>query len=410
MRAAFFLFILLFSHCASAQREKVPYVVLISFDGFRYDYTDRYSAPNFEKLQVNGAKAKALIPSFPSKTFPNHYSIVTGLYPGHHGLVDNSFYDPVRDQYYSMSKKERVTDPYFYGGVPLWQLASQNHIGSASFFWVGSELPDNHPDYYYAYNKSFPDTSRVDRVLEWLKLPEKDRPHFISLYFSSPDEEGHEYGPLSEENKNAVMNADKLLGRLMAGLDLLKLPVNIVVVSDHGMKELKEVESTYLFLDELLDVNSPSIRFSNGGTQAHIYMSDSTAVDSLYSVLRDKAHHFSVWKRSEFPAHWHYQNKRSGDLMIIADEGYYIRDGKRSTFIKTLSLGSSFGVHGYDPENVKDMRGIFYAMGPNIQRGVILEPFENIHIYPLIARILRLPLPEIDGRFEVVKKIYKRTP
>lgn len=408
MKAAFFFVLICCNFVVLGQREKTPYVILVSFDGFRYDYHQKFPTPNFTEFIAAGSHAEAMIPSFPSKTFPNHYSIVTGLYPGHHGLVDNSFYDPSRALYYAMSKKERVQDPYFYSGTPIWELASKANIGSASYFWVGTELPGNHPDYYYPYSEAVPDTARVDQVLAWLAMPEKERPHFISLYFSSPDKEGHDHGPLSEENVAAIQNADKLLGRLMKGVKGSNLDINVILVSDHGMKELRRVESTFIFLDEVFNVKDTTIHFSNGGTQAHIYVDDKSVTDSLHSEILKKSSHFRVLKQSQFPEDWHYKNTRSGDLMIIADEGYYIRDGKREQFLKTLEIGTTFGVHGYDPKTVKDMYGIFYAAGPNIRQGVTLKPFENIHVYPLIARILQLPIPDIDGKFQVLKPVYKK--
>ena len=396
--------------CLRAQQDNVPYVILISFDGFRNDYSKLFGPPNFQSFAREGAEAEGLIPSFPSKTFPNHYTIVTGLYPGHHGLVDNSFYDPDRDEYYTMKMRDRVQDPYYYSGTPLWKLAKDNNIRSASFFWVGSELPKEElrPDYYYPYDESIADTLRVDQVVNWLNLPAYERPHFITLYFSSPDHEGHVFGPESAEARNAVLNADRLLARLTDGVKKTGLPVNMIIVSDHGMLAMKDEPATYIFLDEIMDINKLNVKYSVGGTQAHLYVNTDAQRDSLYNALKTKAKKFSIRAQEEFPPNWHYNSVRAGDLLITANPGYYIVEKNRSKFEATRKRGSIFGAHGYDPQVVPQMRGIFIAQGPNIKSGLKIPAFENIHVYPLIAKILNLPLPEVDGRFEVLEKIYMK--
>ena len=381
-------------------------MLLVSFDGFRYDYTEKYDAPNFKALIREGAKAEGLIPSFPSKTFPNHYSIVTGLYPGNHGLVDNSFYDPDRKEYYEMRNRHRVTDPYYYRGIPLWKLARQHGIKSASMFWIGSELtlPDLRPDYHFDYDESLPDTVRIAQILSWLQRPESERPHFITLYFSYPDHEGHLYGPLSEETKQAVLRADRNLGILMKGLRETKLPINLIVVSDHGMEELKAIPDSYIFLDELVNRHDTTVRVSNAGTQAHLYLSRKNNIDSLYRALK-KGEGYTVMRQQDFPKHWNYKNPRAGDVLITAARGFYLIDQPRETFLVNHRSGKSTGVHGYDPTVVKNMRGIFYAMGPQIKKGSTISAFENVHIYPFIATILGLPLPATDGKLQVLAPI-----
>jgi alkaline phosphatase D len=404
------VFILLLSSPGYGQQKDIPYVILISFDGFRYDYADKFDALYFKSLRKKGAWAEGLIPSFPSKTFPNHYSIITGLYPGHHGLVDNNFYDPEREEFYGMKNLKMKNDPYYYGGVPLWRLAKQHGIKTASFFWVGSELPqtDLHPDFYYPYNESIPDTTRIQQVINWLNLPEKERPHFITLYFSSPDHEGHTYGPSSEETKKAVLRSDYILEQLVKGLHRTELPVNVVIVSDHGMEELKQQADTYIFLDEILNRKDTSIKVANGGTQAHVYIKDVNKRESVFKSLQASAKNFMVYKQADFPKRWHYNTPRSGDLLITANPGSYIVDQERKKFLSTIEPGTLFGVHGYDPRRLRSMMGIFYAFGPNIIQGKGIPPFENIHIYPFIASLLKLPTPVIDGDGKVLQKIIRR--
>ncbi len=388
---------------ACAQKE-VPYVILVSFDGFRYDYVSKFNPPHFKEFIRKGTAAEGLIPSFPSKTFPNHYTLVTGLYPGHHGLVDNTFYDPTLHRVYGMKDKSVVRDTSFYGGTPLWQLAQQAGQRSASFFWVGSEAPvkGEYPNYYLPYDESVRNDKRIDQVIAWLNLPEKERPHFISLYFSLVDSEGHRSGPASDKLKETVLKADSLLGNLEEKLKSVKLPVNVILVSDHGMYGLTDQEVTYITLQKLYNTKDSSVITANGGTQTHIY---TKRADSLYTILKKQENHFKVYKREELPARWYYNNDRTGDLLIVAEPGYYIQDIARG-FGNWQS--AAFGVHGYDPGVVKEMQGIFYAKGPNIKAGKTIGAFENIHVYPLIAHILGLQTPPIDGKFEVLKPIYKK--
>jgi alkaline phosphatase D len=403
----FFVVGLLYSIIAFGQSGETPYVVLVSFDGFRFDYAEKFDATNFKSIIRQGAKAEGLIPSFPSKTFPNHYSIVTGLYPGNHGLVDNQFYDPDRKEYYEMKNRIRVTDPYYYRGVPLWKLARQHGVKSASMFWIGSELSqsDLQPDYYFEYDESLPDTARIQQILSWLKLPQKERPHFITLYFSSPDHEGHLFGPSSEETKQAVLRADRNLGILMKGLAETTLPINMIVVSDHGMEELKTNPESYIFLDEILSRDDTTVQVSNAGTQAHLYLTNKSKVDSLFRILKKNSGKYSVFRPEDFPKHWHYKTPRAGDLLLTAAPGYYIVGAQRKSFLAELKPGNTIGVHGYDPATAKNMHGIFYATGPNIKPQTTIPAFENIHIYPLIAEILGLPIPPIDGKLQVLRPI-----
>ena len=391
-------------------QDSVGYVVLVSFDGFRHDYVKKFNPPNFKSFISNGSGAHSLIPSFPSKTFPNHYTLVTGLYPGNHGLIDNTFYDRETNEIYGMRKKSMVTDPRFYGGIPLWELAKRNGMKSASYFWVGSEMTEEsrRPDYFFPFDDSVHPQTRIDQVIDWLRMPARERPHLITLYFSSPDHESHTYGPDSEEARKAVMAADTLLGKLMSGIESTQLPVNVILVSDHGMSELIMKDDTYVFIDELIDRKNPSIKLANGGTQVHVYVDDLKKRDSVYGVLKRKEKNFKVYKKEEFPSHWNYQHDRSGELLIIPDPGHYIREGSRERFMKSARMGHKFGEHGFDPTVVGDMHGIFYAQGPNIKQGLTIAPFQNIHVYPLIAKILGLPLPSIDGQQNVLDRLYRK--
>jgi predicted AlkP superfamily pyrophosphatase or phosphodiesterase len=211
-----------------------PYVVLVSLDGFRYDYAERYLATNLLEIGKAGAAAKGLIPVFPSLTFPNHVSIVTGLYPEHHGIVENGFYDPARKEFYGVGARSR--DASWYRAKPLWVLAEEQRVKAASMFWpsTDAEILGIRPSYWKVYDSGFPNDQRVAQVLDWLKLPEDQRPHFITVYFGDVDAAGHRFGPESTEAGEAVRRIDKLVGDLWKGIQALHLPVNLIVVSDHG--------------------------------------------------------------------------------------------------------------------------------------------------------------------------------
>ncbi len=403
MRIKLLLFFLLSAISVSAQ--ETPYVILVSFDGFRYDYAERYNLQNFKKFISKGASAEALIPSFPSKTFPNHYTLVTGLYPGNHGLVDNEFYDAARKKLYTTKNRLMVEDTSFYGGTPLWQLAQQQGMKSASFFWVGSEvkIQGTFPDYYKLYDSKISNEERVEQTISWLRLPEAERPHFISLYFSMVDHEAHESGPASAETQKVLHTADSLLGMLMDKVKATKLPVNIIIVSDHGLYEMKRTQKVFRYVDQLINVNDSSVVYANAGSQVHFY---TKRVDSLYAMLKKQGNGFKVYRQNEFPERWHYKHVRSGDVLIVADPGTYFLSAPRD--LSTWEGTGNFGEHGYDPILTKEVYGIFYAIGPNVKPGVKLKPFENIHVYPFVAKILGLKTPKIDGDEKTLEKIYRK--
>ena len=232
------------------QQLSKPYVILVSLDGFRYDYAKRYHAEHLLALAAEGASApEGMLPAYPSITFPNHYTIVTGLYPEHHGIVANSFYDPARKETYSYHDSKSVGDGTWYGGTPLWVLAEQQGMRSASFFWVGSEadIQGVRPTYYLKFDGKFPNPKRVEQVLAWLRLPPEQRPHLITLYFSDTDTAGHRYGPDSPQVADAVHELDGEIGKLMDGLKDIKLPVDLIVLADHGMVK---VEGAPIHLDQ----------------------------------------------------------------------------------------------------------------------------------------------------------------
>lgn len=379
---------------------KKPYVIMVSIDGFRYDYAEKYDAKNILELEKNGSSTTRLIPSFPSKTFPNHYTLATGLYPEHHGIVYNSFYDKTTKKSYRISNREAVENGNWYGGIPIWNLAQFQGMCAASYFWVGSEADINgmHPKYYYPYNKSTPYEYRVKRILEWLQLPEKVRPHMLTLYFSLVDTQGHKFGPNSEKTKEAVLYVDKQIGAIRDGLKALNLPVYLIITSDHGMAEVSHLINIHNY------VNIDNEQFL-AGPVAMIYSKNESETDSLFNTLSQQTN-FRTYKRADVPSYLNYnENSRIGDLVLIADPPNTIINSQTN---KT-ELESIQGTHGYDPFENKSMGAIFYIEGPDIKKDYKLSPIENVNIYPLIAHLLGLKIVEpIDGKFDVTSSIIKK--
>jgi predicted AlkP superfamily pyrophosphatase or phosphodiesterase len=282
-----------------------PTVILVSFDGFRWDYPTKAPTPNLDTLAARGVKADNLIPAFPSKTFPNHYSIITGLYPGHHGIVANNIYDPATGRSFAMSKRAEVQDPMWWGGDPIWSIAERAGEKTAPFFWPGSEAPHagRMPTYWQPYDASMPADARVDQVLGWLDLPAAERPRFMTLYFEDTDTAGHDFGPDSPQVRDAITSDDRHLGRLVDGLTRRGLldQIDLVVVSDHGMAAISTsrvvIVDDYIPLDEVTisDINPTLGVFPKPGKG-----------DAIYDALAHANPHLAVYRRGETPARWHY--------------------------------------------------------------------------------------------------------
>ena len=374
-----------------------PYVVLVSIDGFRYDYAEKYGASNLLSFDVS---ARKMIPSFPSKTFPNHYTIVSGLYPGHNGLVSNEFYNPDLQEMYAIRDRNAVENGSYYKGVPLWVLASQNQMVSASMFWVGSEAPiqNTYPNYYFKYNGSVSYTKRVNQTIKWLQMPAETRPHFITLYFSITDDVGHKYGPESTEMKKAVASIDATIGNLKQQLDALNLPINLIVVSDHGMIEVNRTNPIY-----------PEDIIPKGMTVSKsfplmVYSSNQSKIEAIYTRLKADTTRYKVYLKSNMPERFHYnmEDNRVGDLILMPKPPY--------TFAKHgRPIKKGTGTHGYDPEFCPEMGAIFYGDGPAFIPNAKVDSFENVDIYPLVTHILRIKYDEksIDGNLQILNPLLK---
>lgn len=421
------LLILILSACSSSQSQKemseykgltenseaamrAPYVLMISIDGYRHDYTKKYAPRFLSKFAKEGVALRSLIPSFPTKTFPNHYSLVTGLYPGHHGIVANHFYAPDLDLEYKLSDRDAVTNPKFYSGVPLWNLSQEQGMMSATYFWPGSEAPigDKYPSYWEVYDHGAPHERRIEKVMSWLRLPEKNRPHFLTLYFSDVDSAGHRYGPDSAEVKEAIEAVDSSIEKLYAQIEALDFPVNVIIVSDHGMTEIKRERSILLndafkkedekkLLEDFKTVGSgPIVQFYYEGNDSK----KAESLNKLVRILNRSSSKVRAYKPSKAPSRWNLAgNPRMGDVFAVSSMGVFI--GMKGDRLMP-------GNHGYDTEGSRDMHSIFYAKGPAFKSGRIYPSAKNIDVYPLVAKILGLKLThEIDGNIKPMQSLLK---
>lgn len=378
-----------------------PYLILFSADGFRYDYAEKYNAKNILRLRAGGVHAKSMIPSYPSVTFPNHYTIATGMYPSHHGLVYNRFYDRSKKASYSMSDREAVEDGSWYGGIPLWVLAEQQGMLSASYYFVGTEaaIQKTRPTYWYKYGRETNIDYRIQKVIDWLRLPEDVRPHLITFYMSEVDHAGHTYGPDTKQTEEAVRFVDEAIGKLTEKVNQLGLSVNFIFLADHGMATVDT--TTRIKVESLVDTTKFIIQ--GGGTSTHLYAKDSQDIKVAYEKLKKKEDGFTVYLREEIPSKWHYDKSedrfnRIGDIFIVPE------------YPKVLSRGSERtmpGAHGFDPA-IKLMHASFCAWGPQFKKGKTIHSFENVHVYPMMCRLLGLNYThEIDGKAKVLKRILK---
>ena len=377
------------------------YVLLISMDGFRYDYLDKANTPNFDKLVNTGVSAKALIPVFTSKTFPNHYSIATGMYAENHGLIANTFFANDLNKQYSIRDRNAVENGAFYGGEPIWVTAESQNVISASYFWVGSEavIKGQQPTYWKKYNQKVSFESRIDSVISWYSKPVQSRPRLILLYFHEPDWTGHEYGPNSNETISQIENMDNVFGNLISKISKLSIynNLNIIIVSDHGMTDVKPDRT----IDLSLVTDLSNMRVNGAGPTVFISSESKKQLKQTYKQLKNIDNADVYWKQN-IPKRFHYRNHvRIPDLLVLANEGWSLMP---------LGHGSSTpkGSHGYDNQ-LDNMKAIFMAKGPSFKKGYRRDEFENIHIYPLITHILGIKsYPNIDGDLEQVKDLLSK--
>ncbi len=383
-----------------------PYVILISADGFRSDYSEKYKAENLLKFAESGVSAKALIPSFPTITFPNHWTLITGLYPAHHGLIDNYFYDYKKKEFYKMSSKENAEDGTWYGGTPLWSLAEKQGMLSASMMWVGSasDAGGARPTYYYHYHEKFSPNEKVDKVINWLKLPEDRRPHFITLYFPEVDGSGHRFGSDSKETENAVHLVDEAVGNLVEKVKQLGLKnVNFIFVADHGMIKV-DVENPIAIPEILFDKSR--FDFYNSQTLLRVVVKNIAEVKSVYKQLKkNKTSDYDVFLDKKFPKKLNFSPKddrynRIGQIILVPKAPkIFLEKGKKT----------SIGKHGYSPYEVPEMKATFIAFGPAFKENKKIGEFQNVNVFPIVTDILKLKITDpIDGTEKVANEILQK--
>ena len=371
-------------------------VVLVSIDGFRWDYLDRHQAPNLARLAAQGVRAEGLIPQFPSKTFPNHYTIVTGLRLANHGIISNNMRAADVPGEFSLSNRDVLADPRWWGGEPIWNTAERQGRIAAAMFWPGSEtvIGGRQATFWKPFDDDLPHPERVGQVLDWLELPDGQRPSFLTLYYSEVDNAGHDDGPESEAVKDAVSNVDRSLGELVAGVDRLGLGdrVHYVVVSDHGMAALSP--DRMIVLDNYIDVAAMDV--VDWAPVLGLSPKDGN-VERLYAALKDKHPHLAVYRKNEIPPEYGISgHPRLPAVIGIADEGWYITSQREVDRWGQSDRRPPAGTHGYDAR-ARSMHGLFVAAGPRIKSGVIVKPFENIHVYDFICAVMGLTPATNDG-------------
>lgn len=391
------------SACNNQQNSQQPddqKVLLISIDGFMNEYLDRNETPNFDRFIESGVMAEHMIPVFPTKTFPNHYSLVTGLYVENHGIISNSFPDDSLGARFSYGPPEgSPNDERWWGGEPIWITAEKQGKTSATMFWPGSEASINgvRPTKWVDYDGSVDNYVRIDSVMSWLDPAGQVNADFATLYFSDVDSRGHSYGPNSPEVDEAVVEADRLLGYLLDKIDKLGLAgrLNVLITSDHGMAELSD--DKVVFLDEM--INMDDVRVIDWTPVAMLQPVEGK-VEEIYQTLKDNEESYRVYMKEDLPRKYGFTNHyRIPDIIMIADVPYTITS---RPFYEERGLIA--GTHGYS-HTAPEMATIFYASGPAIRQGETVPPFQSLHLYELMAHLLGLEPAENDGDFEEVKGI-----
>lgn len=383
--------------------ESRPFVVLVSFDGFHPDYLARFDTPHFDRLAARGMRAAGLVSVFPSLTFPGHYSIATGLHPEAHGMVGNEFFDPVRGAEFSYRRGGDAQDGSWWGGEPIWVTAETQGLVAAAFFFPGTEADVDgvRPSRWRPYDGRVPNRERVEQVLAWLSLPAAERPHLVTLYFSLVDGAGHRLGPRDPGMRRSVERADRLLGRLMEGVDALPHAgrVVLVVVSDHGMAAPDPDRTTVLRAEAEL----AGVRLAQTGPAVSLHLGGAGGARALRDRLNARLAHARAYLREELPAHLHARgNRRLGDLVVLPD-------GLGMVLIHPAGRLPA-GMHGWDP-TLPEMRGIFLAAGPGIAAGAALPAVDAVDVYPLLCHLLGLtPNPEAAGSLAAFAPALREAP
>ncbi|WP_430390512.1 ectonucleotide pyrophosphatase/phosphodiesterase [Dyella sp. 20L07] len=379
-------------------------LLLISIDGYRANYIERGLSPILASLAKQGVHATGMEPSFPSLTFPNHYTIVTGLRPDHHGIVNNTMTDPELGKF-SLGNRDAVSNGRWWAeGTPLWETVDQHGLKSATMFWPGSEadIHGKHPDYWKPYDGNVTPDQRVDQVLAWLDLPAAERPTFLTLYFDEVDHAGHTYGPETPQVDQAIRETDAALARLVQGLQQRGLldRINMIVLADHGMATVPA--NNTVFLDKLIpltrvDVVSMGVLAGLNPTPGHDF-------SKIEAQLEKPQKHMTCWDKSRVPARLAYgSNPRVPQLLCLADVGWRISS---TDYVAKKKGKLSLGEHGYDNQ-APEMQALFVGHGPAFREGVTVPSFSNVDVYPLMTHLLGVPAAANDGNYQAVKNMLK---
>lgn len=373
---------------------RAPVTILVSIDGFRADYRARGITPNLDALAAAGISA-AMRPSFPSKTFPNHWTLVTGLRPDRSGIVSNAMEDVGKpgDKFTMQDSK----DPFWWSAAePIWVTAERAGMRSATMFWPGSDVAWGgtwskahggqaaggvRPQDWWPFDAAVSPAQRVASALDWLRRPAATRPRFITLYFEAVDSAGHAYGPDAPETNAAVADVDRSIGTLVAGLGALGQPANVVVVADHGMAATAPART--IVMSKIAD--PADYRQFEGGPFASFYAVAGHEAALERSLLRPHDH-FACWRKSDIPARFHYgANPRVPPYFCLAETGWLLaRDPQKP------DEEPDRGNHGYDAD-APEMAALFVAAGPAIRPVGALPPFDNVDVAPLLRDLLGLP-------------------
>jgi len=397
----FLLFFLVFIYTVFPQAK--PYVILVSIDAFRWDYINRGITPALSQIKEEGVSAISLQSAFPTKTFPNHLSIITGMYTENHGIISNDFINLFTGERYKLGDTVSTREYKWYLGEAFWETAKRSGIKTACYFWPASEvlLEQKHPDYYKKYDKKTTDNDRVDGVIEWLKLPYKDRPHFITLYFDIVDTRSHEYGPDAKETNESIKGIDSVIARLKNSLSQtgLKDSVNLIILSDHGMTGIDKNRS--INVEQI--INDPACKIINTGPVALLHPAANN-IKAVYEKMKKNENHYKVYYKEEVPESYHYsKHPFIPEIVAIADLGWEFIDNRIAERQKTG--GGKLGNHGFDNHQL-DMHGFFVAGGPLFKKHYATGTLLNIDIYPLLCRIFNIqPRSNIDGKAERIEFI-----
>jgi predicted AlkP superfamily pyrophosphatase or phosphodiesterase len=377
-------------------------LLLISLDGFRSDYCELYpeQTPNLRQLRAEGASARGLTPVFPSNTFPNHYTIVTGLRPSHHGIVNNNFFDPESGRFFQYNQAAANHDERWWGGEPIWITAVRQGRASACYFWPGSEVAIRglRPTFWKPYDYSVPFSQRLAELIGWLKLPPEQRPAVIAFYLEEANSVGHNSGPGSPELGRALQILDAQIGAIIKETSANHISLNLIILSDHGMV-LRQREQVVI-LDDYIDLASVQVDFDGPVAGLRPNGGDTGALLAKLAKMPPQAH---AMAKDSLPKHFQISdNPRLPPVWVLADEGWLVQRRSQFDFYRNRPQK---GEHGYDPA-LMTMQGILIVHGPAFRAGgVIIDSTENIHIYNLLCAAAGLMPARNDGDDRLVRAL-----